>query len=630
MANAAEMMVVVPTFRRFHYLRDCLMALDALNDTIKFSIFVADNSLQKEISENFRASLPAFVHEFAYEILDRSGTSYAKNYALERCHAPYIASIDDDAFVDQGWVDAIIAAFKKHHAGAVGGKILPFWEAKRPDWLDRKELLDCLAVLDWGDECRAIIEPDEWLVGASIAYDAQALRDVGGFNETIGRNGGFKGGALLCHEELDVIRKIAGRNRPIIYCGKATSKHIIQRERVTQSWFCENAFWEGISHYIHKEKLDISCFSEHDFAYLAHYCEQMIFNRSDTNNSQQLLEELYNFRSIAIASFKKLVLHGRNTNNLGAIVQLAERLAVMESKHALFQERLVPSSLRNVFGHSIASLWRKLYAKARNNNKYRQNMTNLIKKLSSNHSPYRRRSKQHTPEETTLRQHTPEEAAFYAASTDRALQRICRRGLQINTVIDVGASNGSWTKMCMGHFPQADFLLVEANQYHANALGTFCEQYSKVQYVMAAAGEHDGTCYFDGSDPFGGGAFLESHPWTDRAVAMISLDEEIKRKNLSGSFLLKLDTHGFELPILRGAQQLLQNTGLAVIETYTFRLNPNALLFYELCAYMDSIGFGVIDFSEPLWRAKDMALWQYDLFFAKKTIDPALNDASYL
>jgi len=93
-------------------------------------------------------------------------------------------------------------------------------------------------------------------------------------------------------------------------------------------------------------------------------------------------------------------------------------------------------------------------------------------------------------------------------------------------------------------------------------------------------------------------------------------------------YLLKLDTHGFELPILSGAKNILENTSLAVIEFYIFRLHSDAPLFHELCAYMDSIDFQVIDFSEPMWREKDMALWQMDLFFIKKDA-PVFNSTTY-
>ncbi len=54
-----------------------------------------------------------------------------------------------------------------------------------------------------------------------------------------------------------------------------------------------------------------------------------------------------------------------------------------------------------------------------------------------------------------------------------------------------------------------------------------------------------------------------------------------------------------------------------VIETYIFHVHPDAMLFHEMCAYMAERGFRVIDMSEPLWRERDQALWQVDLYFVR-------------
>jgi FkbM family methyltransferase len=213
---------------------------------------------------------------------------------------------------------------------------------------------------------------------------------------------------------------------------------------------------------------------------------------------------------------------------------------------------------------------------------------------------------------------TPEWAVFDAASTDRALERTVKRGMRLGTIVDVGASNGSWSEVCMRHFPDANYLLLEAQSCHARALEDFCRRHPNAQSILAAAGNEDGSCFFDDSDPFGGLASNVSTVGCNTALPMVRLDSAIERSGLPGPYLLKLDTHGFELQIIQGAEQMLRNTELAVIEAYIFRLNDKALLSHELCVEMDRRGFQLIDFSEPMWREKDMALWQWDLFFVRK------------
>lgn len=214
---------------------------------------------------------------------------------------------------------------------------------------------------------------------------------------------------------------------------------------------------------------------------------------------------------------------------------------------------------------------------------------------------------------------TPEQTVFNTMSTDRALWRILQNQLEINTVIDVGASDGHWSQACMRHLPESNYLLVEANDVHKVALENFCRSNPRARYVLAAAGDKNGECYFDGKDPWGGAAYNEPNQGADRMVRKISLDEEIKRQNLPGPYFVKLDTHGFEKEILNGSLEILRDTELLDIEAYVFHHNTNNLLFYELCSFLSGLGFAAIDFSEPLWRKRDMALWQFDLFFVKKS-----------
>ena len=63
---------------------------------------------------------------------------------------------------------------------------------------------------------------------------------------------------------------------------------------------------------------------------------------------------------------------------------------------------------------------------------------------------------------------------------------------------------------------------------------------------------------------------------------------------------------------------MFPETNLFVIEAYTFPLPPDEVPFHELCGLMAARGFRAIDLSEPLWRSKDGALWQFDLFFVPR------------
>src|SRR5262249_2474274 len=151
------------------------------------------------------------------------------------------------------------------------------------------------------------------------------------------------------------------------------------------------------------------------------------------------------------------------------------------------------------------------------------------------------------------------------------------------TIIDVGASNGCWTADVLQVFPGKRVLCIEAQKAHEPALAAFCRANQNVEYVLAAAGDREGQINFEASDPLGGVASEAPFAKNNVVVKSVAIDGEVKRRNLPGPFLIKLDTHGFEMPILTGARQTLPNTAALVIECYNFKICPTALTFPQFC-----------------------------------------------
>jgi hypothetical protein len=94
-------------------------------------------------------------------------------------------------------------------------------------------------------------------------------------------------------------------------------------------------------------------------------------------------------------------------------------------------------------------------------------------------------------------------------SLGSALGRCKRRGAEVRSVIDVGASTGTWTLECQRFFPEAAYLLIEAQQAHAAALSALRRRQKRLDYVIAAAGATGGETYFDATNLYGG-RLLES------------------------------------------------------------------------------------------------------------------------
>lgn len=202
-----------------------------------------------------------------------------------------------------------------------------------------------------------------------------------------------------------------------------------------------------------------------------------------------------------------------------------------------------------------------------------------------------------------------------ALTMQAALSRRAISGLEVRTVVDVGASNGQWSRVAQQYYPDAFYFLIEANRVHEQELRQYKSENANIDYILSAAGDYVGEIYFDGQDPFGGQASYSATTPDHITVPVTTIDSEISQRCLRPPFLLKLDTHGFELPILRGARATLRNTNLIVMETYNFTLTHDSLRFWEMCSYLEPLGFRPIDIVDPLHRPKDQAFWQMDLFF---------------
>lgn len=197
------------------------------------------------------------------------------------------------------------------------------------------------------------------------------------------------------------------------------------------------------------------------------------------------------------------------------------------------------------------------------------------------------------------------------------LERLPRYRIEFATVIDVGASNGMWTREVIQRFPDRDYFLVEARREHEPALAVYAGENPRVRYTICAAADKPGQVHFHAGDLFGGLAAHTAFSEHDIVVPARTLDELAATFALKGPYLMKLDTHGFEEQILAGATTVLAQTTLIIIEAYNHRMGFGNLLFNELCAYMDARGFRCIDLFDPLYRPHDASFWQVDMAFAR-------------
>lgn len=177
------------------------------------------------------------------------------------------------------------------------------------------------------------------------------------------------------------------------------------------------------------------------------------------------------------------------------------------------------------------------------------------------------------------------------------------------TVVDIGAAAGTWTVKCLPVWKNANYVLfepLEERAFEINALKLANPQ-TKISHVKAAAGKERGKISFTVTDDLDGSGIYGSGDL--REVNLYSIDEELFNSKNKAPYLLKLDTHGFEIPIFEGATEVLKRTELIIVEVYRFFVAPDSLLFWQICRYLDGKGFRLFDMVDTMRRPGDQVFW---------------------
>lgn len=167
---------------------------------------------------------------------------------------------------------------------------------------------------------------------------------------------------------------------------------------------------------------------------------------------------------------------------------------------------------------------------------------------------------------------------------------------EFNSVIDIGAHHGNFYRELSKIKKISKWLLIEANEVCRAAL-----PYG-VPHKIAMLSDSVKTLpyYIHKDDPgcTGNSYYKEmSHYYENARVVektTSTLDAEV-----DGVYdFIKIDTQGAELDILKGGVKTVANAKYVLLETSVLPLNKDAPLQGEVIAYMNSIGYKMIEMIE--------------------------------
>ena len=200
------------------------------------------------------------------------------------------------------------------------------------------------------------------------------------------------------------------------------------------------------------------------------------------------------------------------------------------------------------------------------------------------------------------------------------LDHLIKMSLNPKTVIDVGVAYG--TNDLYEKFPAAFHLLIEPLEEYRVVLETISKKYN-AQYELAAAGADIGSIEINVHPDLSGSSLFKETEDSNvngihRKVKMITIDDACYRRNLSGPYLIKIDTQGAELLVLEGAKKTLVETEAVILEVSLFQFFQDGPQLYDVIVWMKNQGFVTYDLFGGHNRYLDGALAQIDMVFVKE------------
>lgn len=210
-----------------------------------------------------------------------------------------------------------------------------------------------------------------------------------------------------------------------------------------------------------------------------------------------------------------------------------------------------------------------------------------------------------------------------------------RLGFRPAGVVDIGAYKGEWTVMARGIFPEATFLMLEAQESQRETLEQVkARNDSGVNYRIALLGpeNRDGVDFHQYDVAPTGASVLAAQAGAAPQLVkcrMETLDTILSREGLRRPELIKIDVQGYELEVLKGGSEALAAAQAIAMEVSLLELYKGNPLMHEVIGFMHERGFQCYDIPTLMRRPSDKALWQVDMIFVKDG-SPLIKDKTGL
>ena len=178
------------------------------------------------------------------------------------------------------------------------------------------------------------------------------------------------------------------------------------------------------------------------------------------------------------------------------------------------------------------------------------------------------------------------------------LEEVRDMGINPKAILDIGAHSGQFYGWAKRVWPNSFIWMVEANHLHERTLENLI-RFSDDAYLIAALGdeEREVTFYTRSDKPHTeGNSYYKEHNYWD--IPQLVQESKMTLQKLDNLFeddsvfdIIKVDTQGSEIDILKGGKDLVSKAQAIILEVSFIPYNDGAPDSQETIEYMNEIGF---------------------------------------
>lgn len=205
-------------------------------------------------------------------------------------------------------------------------------------------------------------------------------------------------------------------------------------------------------------------------------------------------------------------------------------------------------------------------------------------------------------------------------SEEIAYTRLAENGFSPGSIIDIGANNGSWSRLIRKVFEKNLILMIEARAEEEKALKNTCQDLLNANYIISLLGSSGQekvsfSVHGSGSSIF---SELSNAPRSFSNLKMKTLDEITSELHLNDPIFLKLDVQGAELEVLKGAANILTRSEVVQLEVALLDYNQGAPTFADVVTFMDKRNYHVFDIAGFI-KPNKIDLSHIDVLFVQRS-----------